>query len=352
MADARRRSDKVNAVKNSLERARNEDAVSDMAAWYARLTSDEAAEGDRRAFAAWVAADPAHGAAYRRLMSVLGKADAALADADVSADVFEQPPSAADPHSASLFRRAVAALAAGLVVAIGAGSLLLWQRPEFTTAATAVGETRRLELPDGSVVHMNTDTHLAWAMDANTRRVHFEGGEAYFEVARDPSRAFVVAVGSREVRVLGTAFNIRHIAAHTDLAVSEGTVGLSKQVGLLGSLIAPGTAGQPLTAGTRVAYDAGSSEVVRGTVSAAAIASWRRGQLIYRGERLADVIADLDRYFPGSLAVSDPTVANLKVSAVINLDGEDKILSALARQLPIRVSRLPGSRTEISANSP
>lgn len=340
---------------DALERGGHETpADEEIAAWYVRLTSDEATAADQRAFRAWLDGNPGRAVAWWQLLQTLGRTDDALADPAAPIDLFQgsDPTQLGTEFRTGSRRRMVAvrAIAAGIFLAVAAGlGLPLWQRAHYTTVATAVGEARRLVLPDGTQLHLNTGTRLSWSTDGATRRVHFEDGEAYFVVAKDPSRPFVISVGGREVRVLGTAFNIRHLAERTDVAVSEGNVGLSGEVGWLRSLLPSDIPQQQLTAGTQVSYGSGSGQVLRSRVAERAIAPWRHGQLIYRAERLADVIADLDRYFPGTLVVRGQTVADLKVSAVINLGDEPQILSTLAQQLPIRVTHRSEGITEISA---
>lgn len=338
------------------ETVSDDGAVSDeAAAWYARLTADDATDTDRAAFVAWRESAPAHDADYRRLLKALSAADAALADISAPADVFEEesmsgllvfrPPSS---RRRPFVSRAAKALAAGIVIAAMAGlSFAVLDRPAYVQTATAVGEVREERLPDGSIVHLNARTRLSFAVDDGTRRVVLEDGEAFFRVAPDPARPFIVSAGTREVRVVGTAFNIRHINTRTEVAVAEGIVNLTREVGMLASFFPPNTS-QRLTAGMAASYAAHADVVVTTNVSAATMAPWRRGQLIYRGARLEDVIADLDRHFAESLVVRGRDTANLKVSAVINLGDADTVLAALARQLPIVVRRTASGVTEIA----
>lgn len=348
-------------MRDHTTHAAHDRAADEVVAWYARLTGGEVTAADRMAFRAWLATDPSHEEAYRRLTTVLGLADVALSGAAVPAEIFEATAEhegesvVRDRHTLpqrerrSWFRppaMALKALAASIALAVMIGSVFLMDQPAYTMAATAVGERRTVRLADGSTVYLNTDTRLSFAIDENARRVRFDEGEAYFEIAADAARPFVIAVGDRQVQVVGTAFSIRHLETRTDVAVTEGIVNLSDEVGPMARIFLPDTSRQ-LTAGMAASYVPNAGIVIGPPVTASVVAPWRRGQLIYRGERLAAVIADLDRYFTDSVVVRDAAAADLKVSAVINLGTEDAVLTTLASQLPIRVER-SGNRVEVS----
>src|SRR5690606_34195438 len=108
------------------------------------------------------------------------------------------------------------ALAAGLAIAIlgGSGVLtvqnLLGPKPLATQAfRTELGQRSTVTLPDGSVVTLNTDTVVRTRADGERRLVYLDKGQAFFEVAKDPRRPFVVTAAGRTVTALGTAFDVR-----------------------------------------------------------------------------------------------------------------------------------------------
>ena len=77
---------------------------------------------------------------------------------------------------------------------------------------TAVGEQREMQLPDGSMIALNTDSQLEVTYGENYRDVRLLKGEALFEVTRDPARPFIVDAGIRRVEAVGTAFVV-HLGA-------------------------------------------------------------------------------------------------------------------------------------------
>jgi transmembrane sensor len=331
----------------TLTRAVADKATEQAVAWYARLASESVTRDEQRAFETWCHCAPGNEAAYRKVMSALATVDVALADTSAPARLFERSPDSGRqlPRTARVNWQ-IALAAAVALIAVLSFAHFLPESPELTVAATAVGATRSEHLPDGSTVLLNTDTRVSFAIGESSRVVRFEGGEAFFNVAPDPERPFVIAVGGREVRVVGTSFNVKASDGHTDVTVAEGTVRLTDKTNWWSAVLPPDTS-QVLTAGMQASYDEQSEPVVT-RVTPAVVAPWRHGQVIYRRERLEDVIADLDRYFEGSFVVQGQGAADLRVSAVINLGDKATVLGTLGRQLPIRVEELDGGVTRIA----
>src|SRR5690606_34952861 len=96
-------------------------------------------------------------------------------------------------------------------------------------AHTAAYQTERAEhkalvLPDGSTVRLGALTSISLNYTDEMRYLVLEGGEAFFEVARDQRRPFIVQTGAITVKAVGTAFNVRRAAERVSVTVSEGAV--------------------------------------------------------------------------------------------------------------------------------
>jgi transmembrane sensor len=124
-------------------------------------------------------------------------------------------------------------VAAVFVAVIGAAVLLLLNRhpaPELLTVSsndTPLSDT----LPDGSVIHLNRHSKLEFASDftgSKQRAVKLKG-EAFFEVAKDPEKPFVIEVSNAVITVLGTSFNVRSTAEITEVIVETGLVEVKNQ---------------------------------------------------------------------------------------------------------------------------
>ena len=170
-------------------------------------------------FVRWLQQDPQHATVFAELDRVWKDFDrldsvpvsAAAPDADLLAPrVRRQQP-----------RVLVwSALAAAAIVLLAA----FQYRAPGIFVETAVGAFQQLELPDGSVVQLNTDTAIETAYSATERRVRVLRGEAFFAVSKDPARPFIVASGPVVVRAVGTAFNVRQHTTSVEVMVTEGRV--------------------------------------------------------------------------------------------------------------------------------
>ena len=89
---------------------------------------------------------------------------------------------------------------------------------------TAAGQTREIALADGTRIRLNAASRITVSLDRDARRVQMADAEAVFDVAHDAKRPFLISVGDRQVRVVGTEFNLRHRADLVDLTVRRGVV--------------------------------------------------------------------------------------------------------------------------------
>ena len=210
-------------------------------------------------------------------------------------------------------------LAAAAALAIAS---LSWWRPAphagtdyrvsfATTAATEVGGQRTLNLPDGSVVHLNTDTRIAVLFSSAERNIHLARGEAHFTVAKDNEHPFVVTTSDVQVRAVGTAFNVRLSAKAVEVLVTEGRVRVDNPTVARASLEAePSTplvvAGQKLTVPLQsVSAQAAVPMTLPPTELKQALA-WQQQRIDFESARLADMVAEFNRYSRHQLVIADP----------------------------------------------
>jgi transmembrane sensor len=301
--------------------------------WFVRLQADAALE-DWTAFQGWLEADPAHAAAYDAVEALwIDLEDAPVAEgaAPFAADnVVPLRRRDAAPRSA---RRWVwtglvtAAAAAAVVVAV----LPQLTRPTFTDYVTQRGETREVALADGSRLTLGGATRLRVSLTRSQRDVTLIDGEASFDVAHMENRPFVVAVADRQVRVLGTEFNILSHDQRLAVTVRRGLVSVSG--GQDGAV--------RLTKGQQLIHGQGSAaSQVRATDPDAAFA-WKSGKLVYRETPLGEVVADLNRYVATPIRV-DPGAASVKVSGVLLVDEEAAMIRRLELFAPIVSQRRGG----------
>jgi transmembrane sensor len=305
--------------------SRSAQHLQEAADWLTRLQRPEAGEADWLAFDTWLS-EPGAQEAY----------DAAQA---VDEEIFQRGAAVrgalAEPRRVAAKRPfsidwrwlgglgTVAAAAAVALVLAPWGELL--PQPD-TLYSTAKGETRTVQLADGSRIDLNTNTHLGVRLEEDARRVTVHDGQALFEVARDPSRPFLITAGEETVRVVGTKFDVRRRDGQLSVTVLRGLVEVSTDGTDKAILVRPG---QMLE---RV--DGGKDAVVR-TVSAEDQLGWRSGRLVYRDQTLGRIVGDLNQYFDRPLRLEGENTANLRFSGVLIVDGQDAMVRRLSSLLPI-----------------
>jgi len=298
--------------------------------WFAKLQDDAALE-DWTAFQAWLEADPAHAAAYEAVEAVwldledLPANDIEAEEAPLPANVTPLRRPAAASRRALLIGLGVAAAAA--IVALVVTPQLT--QPTFTDYSTQRGETREVALADGSRLTLDGATTLRVRLGAKQRDVTLVDGEASFDVAHLENRPFVVAVGAREVRVLGTEFNILSHAGQLAVSVRRGLVAVSG--GQEGTV--------KLARGQRLAQSPNAAAKVTEVAPDTAFA-WKSGKLIYDRTPLTQVVADLNRYVPTPIRV-DPGAASVTVSGVLLVDEEAAMIRRLELFAPIVAETTP-----------
>lgn len=350
--------------------------------WFVRRGRglDAAEQAD---FQAWLAAHPAHGASLARWEDDWSELDALPAAGilalkrDLAAQQAEASGSdAAGPHAAGhrpgrLGRRhdtakprrrafggwlAGAALAAAALAAVGLG-WLAWgqgQRPLYTHSyATARGEQRDVDLPDGSKLRLDTASRVEVAYFRGRRQVRLPEGQAFFEVAADAQRPFDVLAGPARVTVVGTRFSVRYTPGMPGgdgvrVAVEQGRVRVAPagRWQMLAALFGAGGAVE-LSAGQQVAGNAAGEPGRISAVPAAGVAPWRDSRVSFDDTPLAQAIAEFERYGPTGLAVRDPATAALRLTGTFNPHRIDNFVRILPQVLPVRLSER-GGVTEIA----
>lgn len=290
--------------------------------WFAKLQGDAALE-EWTAFQTWLEADPEHAAAYAAVEVVWLDLDdlpgRAPETAPLTANVVPLRVRRSTPRRGLLIGLGAAAAAAILALAV-APQLT---GPSYTGYATQRGETRKIALADGSRLTLGSATILRVRLGRQQRDVTLVDGEASFDVAHLENRPFVVTVGAREVRVLGTEFNILSHAGRLAVSVRRGLVAVSG--GQEGTV--------RLARGQQLVQAPGAGAQTRDVAPDTAFA-WTSGRLIYDRTPLTEVVADLNRYVTKPIRV-DPSAASVTVSGVLLVDEEAAMVRRLELFAPI-----------------
>ncbi len=304
------------------------------AGWFARQRSGDLSPREAENLAAWLEADPAHGAAL-----------AAVEQTWAGAEAMRAHPRVLAMREAALKRQvpqrrtwAIRAMAASIVVAIVAGGLIastdllarlgLFGAQEFKTG---VGQQATIRLADGSTVVLNTDTILRTRPARDRRLIYLDKGQAFFRVAHDPTRPFIVSAAGRTVTAVGTAFDVRVDPKRFEVTLVEGKVRVEAP-GRLASVADPRGPGSlqatEMLAGSQlVSPDAGHWSLAR--ADTAKETSWLHGQLVFEAEPIGDVAAELNRYSDRKIIVEDAAVARRPISGTFKTGDVEAFIRAV-----------------------
>lgn len=300
---------------------RGPDPEEDALAWIARMTSGEVSAAEEAAFARWKSV-PANARAYDELDGIWNS----LGDVFIPSDnvVAFKP----KPRASVVWQRRAASIAACVaVLGLTAQQYVDYWQYDATTRGSARATQ---DLADGSRIEMNTGAALNVAYGADARRVTLARGEAFFDVQRDPTKPFVIKAGAGEVRVLGTAFAVAREGDGARVTVIRGKVRVS-------------SAGRSvdLVPNQQVRFDGGAPQAVR-RVDAETALAWSEGRLILRNRPLGEVLAAVDRYYPGVIVLSDAKAASKRIDAVVNLDRIDDWVKQMQNSQDLTARRFPG----------
>ena len=315
----------------------DEPMIEQAAAWVARLHADDVTESDWLRLEAWLAADDRHVLAYEEaegLWAALGSQREAIRlrlDAGPVDNLVELGARRTTPRN----WRPWALAAAPMAAAVAAGLLLIGPALDqrAVTYQTVPGETRDVVLKDGTRIAMNGGSRLTVQLTGDVRRVKMDQAQAAFDVAHDSDRPFLIDVGESQVRVIGTAFDIRRDETTTRVSVSRGLVQVS-------DLQTPSRAVR-LTVGQSLARDDATDTAVVSSVDPATADGWRQGRLTYQDRPLPEVATDLGRAF-GTPVVVSAGAADLRFTGVLELDDERRVFTRLEAFLPVTATRTNG----------
>ncbi|MFC4312522.1 FecR family protein [Steroidobacter flavus] len=269
---------------------------------------------------AWLAADS-------RRVGALLRAEAALSYLNRGRALAGGQPDVAPRvgRRKLLIGGAIAALAAS----VGGLALLL---PQEQSIGTMMGEVRKVPLSDGSLVAVNTSSEVVVALTPETRKLSLVKGEAWFKVAHDTQRPFVVEAGPVRVRALGTAFSVRRNESGADVLVTEGTVE-TWAVGEENHRI-------KLSAGNKAVLGMGRPpQAVAANDQIENELAWRNGEIVLYGQTLADAAAEFNRYNARKVVISDPQLAAETMVGRFNADEPEAFAHAAALATGARVTQ-------------
>jgi len=305
------------------------------ARWFARRRSGAMTAEELRALEGWLEADPAHRAAYDHLARLWAGTESARDDPEV----MELRDMAQRTHTARRWWTAASVAASLLVVCLAGAGVANWvlagrdASPALVTSAqhqefrTSVGQTATVTLVDGSVVTLDTNTVLRTRVAWNRRYAELARGRAFFRVAHDPTRPFVVLANGRTVTALGTAFEVWVDRGRFGVTLVNGKVRVERPV--------PPTRGKTtaepkttiLAPGAQL-VDTPTGEWQVANIDVARETSWVGGLLRFRDEPLGQVAAELNRYSRKQVVIDDPDIAARPIQGAFAAGDVDEFVRA------------------------
>jgi transmembrane sensor len=338
----------------SIAPRQKRDPAEEAAGWLLRLERGKLSSTQQSLFNEWVASDPSHRAALERAAEALEVTSRHAGDLDIM-----------QMREAALRARGKSGWTswalAGSLVSVGVLLSATWAlkhhsatpRQELLTAvppptivhqihyATAVGERATISLPDGSTATLDTQSELDVTYSNEERGIRLLRGQAYFEVAKHKATPFQVYAGGRRITAMGTTFNVRIDGERVRVALLEGKVRVAAE----SSALRPGTFADPvilkpgeiLDATPAATMNVQVADIVRTT-------SWREGVSVFVDARLADVVAEMNRYTTLPIKIADSATGELRISGVFKAGDPERFASSVADVFPIVIDHgLDGS---------
>jgi transmembrane sensor len=324
------------------------DALQDEALqWLLELQASKGDAAVRQAFDAWLAKDQRHAVAFDEVSqlwnspefgtAVMRHERLAMARGDradpmlrhVVATTHGKRPGAGR-SSGRYWGRSVGAIAAVLILAavMHYSGVLVYLSADY---ATATGQQRRVALPDGSTLLLNSGSAVALDFGTAHRRVRLIEGEAFFEVVRDPDRRFEVTAPFTKVEVTGTKFAVRAAGEGDNVTVQDGSVSVLARSG--------SAAAFKLLPRHAIALGAEGTGSVR-TIDADIAFAWLEGRIRFNDRPLGGVLDELRRYHRGIIIVASDRINHIRVSGNYRLDDPPLIVASLAEAIGAKLTRI------------
>ncbi len=234
-----------------------------------------------------------------------------------------------------LHRRWILRVAAAIVLVV-AGNYILqnYLQPaakyQVATAGNEPSE-KAIQLQDGSKIWLNANTELSYFTNSisKERRVKLDG-EAFFEVAKDASKPFIVETPSGEVTVLGTSFSVKERTEIIEVNVATGQVKLSP----IGSKQAI-----TMTANEQGIFNKKTGELRKNTSPVSNKLAWHTGQLMFDNTPLVQTIKTIQDFYSVKISLSDEGLQSCPVTATFAKKTIESVLETLATLLGAEVEK-------------
>ncbi len=328
---------------------------SEASAWIVRLDKGVISVEDQRAFDAWRSTSAQHQNTFDQMSGLWRSLDGLSTVQDTRNLALK--PTWLERAGFELRHRVVASMAsvAAVVLLIVLAGPFTVSDPHYMQAhRTVIGTQKTVTLPDGSVLLLNTNSHVDVEYSDQKRDVYLHKGEVHFTVAKDAQRPFSVHADGRVVTATGTAFAVMRRETGIEVTVTEGDVKLyySPEVDPK-----PATLEQASIRATVANLTAGEKVIFAETLEQVEVIpepelnrklAWRQGVLAFAGEPLSDVIAEVSRYTEIDIIIEDPALNELRFGGFFKVGNVDALFDALEQSFGVDVKRDLNSKVYLS----
>ena len=329
----------------------------DAALWLARRDAGGWADRQQVGLDAWLAENAAHRVAFLRLEAAWQ--ESARLQAFAAGDAAERIPARGEWARSPYFAPSVdgekpikhgrrvtlrkrrrwpvfAGIAASLLVAAAIAGGFVWRdytRVDRAAWETAMGARKVVHLPDHSTATLGSGTDLHMTFSQGERDLELTRGEAFFDVAHDTARPFVVRANGYRVIAVGTRFDVRRDAGQLRIVVTRGLVRLQ-------SAHDPAKPPAMLPAGSIATVTDGDVAISQVTPNEAREAlSWRSGFVVFHRTPLAEAVREFNRYNTRQIVIADSSLDALRVGGNFKLDNSDAFVRLMQAVFPVQAEQ-------------
>ena len=332
-----------------LDAPRGERVRQQAAEWIVRRDAGFTA-GEQDEFFEWLSADPRHAEAYAKLQALYKRMDVMVEWRPLHA--IEPNPDLLAVSRPRWHRGRTLAWLGGMAALIAVGFTLWHERPAAPSplpvrlaAGEAASSSERHALEDGSIVVLNRGAQVTVRFETRRRVLDLVSGEAYFQVAEDKARPFVVRVSGVAVTAVGTEFNISLTANRLEVLVAKGRVRVEPPPAASPAPNAPlAAAEQTLDAGHGVVVltDAPAPTWIVEAYTPQVVAqklAWKNDLIDFRALPLSEVILEFNRRNHTQLIIADEELTRLPITGSLRLTNLDSFLELLTVTHGIQIER-------------
>lgn len=303
--------------------------------WAVRVHSADMSRREFLALERWLRTDPANADAYAR-MNKIGHLGLLLKEhPEQLARLTDNPQWQKDfggrktaIRTSPLFWTATATAS---LAAVGVAVYLAWLQVPGSEYVSGRGEQRQVGLADGSRIMVNTESEVRVAFTSQERAVDLARGEAYFDVAKDAARPFIVRAGHAEIRAIGTKFSVRRLEGDVQVVVTEGQVHVTRGPKAEAKLAQP----VPLHPGQSARLGTIDQPVHVAAIDAARATAWTTGNVEFEEATLAEVVRDVNRYTAKPFVVQDPELNEIRFTGRFHVGDTEMVKFALKDRFDI-----------------